>query len=278
MTSVPRALCALALALSGALAGYPPALAADPCNAPDDITSDVAPLPHVAAVMQPQGVLNVLTVGSATVFSPAESLVPGTVTAQALGLGAAGVSRTGELSSPNEAAFPLQMAQALQARMPGLQVKMTVRGGRGMLATDMLDIIRSELASTHYDLVIWQTGTVEAVRNVPAGAFYQTLSDGAAAVSSASADLVLVDPQFSRFLHANADVDPYAQALQETADQPGIVLFHRFELMRHWSGTGQIDLERTPKAQRLATVEQLHACLGQALAKFVTASANDKTN
>ena len=247
--------------------------AADLCDAPEDITADIAPLPHVAASLKAGGSLNVLTVGSATVFSPSESLQPGTVTGQALGLGTG--SREGTLPPAADTAFPLQMGHALEAAVPGLSVKVTVRGGRGMAATEMLDIIRGELASTHYDLVIWQTGTVEAVRNVPAGAFSQTLADGSAAVEAAGADLVLVDPQFSRFLHANADVDSYAQALQQASAQPGVVLFHRFDLMHHWSSTGQIDLERTPRAQRLATVEQLHACLGQALARFIAASARD---
>ena len=149
----------------------------------------------------------------------------------------------------------------------------TVKGGRGMLASDMLAIIRSELVAHRYQLVIWQTGTVEAVRNIPAGSFYQTLADGSAAVADAGADLVLVDPQFSRFLHTNTDLDPYSQTLQQIAAQPNVVLFHRFELMRYWSGEGQIDLERTPKSQRVKTVEALHACLGVSLAKLVTASA-----
>lgn len=247
-----------------------PALAADPCAAPADITANISPMPHVAPVLRPGGALNVLTVGSATVFSPTESLQPGTVTGRALGLGNG--ARTGDLM-PSDAAFPLQMAKDLQEALPGLTVTVTVKGGRGMLASDMLDIIRTELAAHHYQLVIWQTGTVEAVRNIPAGAFYQTLVDGAAAVSDAGADLVLVDPQFSRFLHANADLNPYAQTLQQIAAQPGVVLFHRFELMRYWSGEGQIDLERTPKSQRVRTVEALHACLGASLAHQVNAAA-----
>jgi hypothetical protein len=253
-----------------ALASSPSARAASPCDAPASITEDLTPLPHVAADLKPNSTLSVLTIGSATVFSPTESLQPGTVTGQALGL--TGVKK-GELPPPNAAAFPLQMAHALEASIPGLTVNVTVRGGRGMLATEMLDILHNELSTAHYDLVIWQTGTVEAVRNVPLGAFFQTLSDGAAAVAAEGGDLVLVDPQYSRFLHANADVDSYAQALQQTAAQPGVALFHRFDLMRYWSSTGQIDLERTAKAMRIATVEQLHACLGQALARFVTASA-----
>jgi hypothetical protein len=138
----------------------------------------------------------------------------------------------------------------------------------------MLDIIHTELATHHYDLVIWQTGTVEAVRNMGASQFYQTLADGSAAISAAGANLILVDPQFSRFLRANADLEPYAKAMDQIAAQPGTMLFHRFDLMRHWANEGQIDLERTPKAQRLKAVEALHACLGASLARMVTAGAH----
>ena len=248
-----------------------PAIAADRCDAPDDITSNIAPMPHVAAVLKPGSTLSVLTVGSATVFSPTESLQPGTVTGLALGLGNG--PRNGNLMSSDEA-FPAQMAKDLQEAVPGLTVTVTVKGGRGMLASEMLDILRTELAAHHYQLVIWQTGTVEAVRNVPTGNFSETLGDGSTVVADAGADLVMVDPQFSRFLHANTDLDPYSQALQQIGAQPGVVLFHRFELMRYWSGEGQIDLERTPKSQRLATVELLHSCLGASLARMVLASAH----
>jgi acyl-CoA thioesterase-1 len=259
-------------ALAAAVLVPGPVRAADRCAAPADLAGVIGPLPHVAAVLKPGDTLNVLTVGSATVFSPAESLQPGTITGQALGLGTG--PRVGPQPSASEAAFPMQMARDLRADVPGLAVNVSVQGGRGMTASDMLGVIHRELAANHYQLVIWQTGTVEAVRNVPSGEFYQTLSDGAAAIGEAGADLILVDPQFSRFLHANTDLDPYSLAMQQIAAQPGALLFHRFELMRYWASEGTIDLERTSKAQRISTVEALHACLGASLARMVAGGAH----
>ena len=197
--------------------------------------------------------------------------MPGTITAQSLGVNNSKPANPSPAVS--DAAFPMQMARALQAAYPGVKVEMTVKGGRGLSAADMLEIIRTELATQHYQMVIWQTGTVEAVRNVPAASFYQTLSDGTGLMTEAGVDLVLVDPQYSRFLHANADLDPYEQTMQTIAAQPGVILFHRFELMHYWTTEGQIDLERTPKAQRQTVVEGLHACLGDALAKMVMAAS-----
>ena len=245
----------------------------DPCQAPDDVVGAVAALPRVAVALQSGAVLNVLAVGSATMFGPDASLSAGTITSQALGNGSASSLAKVFTGPASERAFPLQMAKALQGAVPGLTVNITVKGGRSLLATDMLGIIRAELETRHYDLVVWQTGTVEAVRNIPPGEFGQTLSDGAEAVTAAGANLVLVDPQFSRFLQTNSNLEPYEQGLQQVAAMPGIVLFRRYDLMRAWVNDNQIDLERTPRADRQKVIETLHACLGKHLARFVLDSA-----
>lgn len=246
----------------------------DLCQAPDETAGTAVPMPKVAAVLKSGAALNVLAVGSATMFGPEASLAPGTLTSQALGDSSKSALQpkifTGAAS---EHAFPLQMAKALQGLVPGLEVKIIVRGGRNLLATDMLEVMRTELATHHYDLVVWQTGTVEAVRNVSPGEFGQTLSDGAEAVMAAGANLVLVDPQYSRFLQTSSNLEPYEQDLQQAAAMPGVALFRRYDLMRAWANEGQIDLERTPRSNRQSVVEALHACLGKQLARLILDSA-----
>jgi len=264
----------LAIVMISLLAG--PALAmapSDPCQAPDETAGAVAALPMVAMALRSGTALDVLAVGSATMFGPDSSLIPGTITSQSLGNSTAPLPAKLFTGPASDRAFPLQMAKALQAAVPGLAVNMTVRGGRSLLATDMLSLIRTELAAHHYDLVVWQTGTVEAVRNVPPGEFGQTLSEGAEAVASAGANLVLVDPQFSRFLQTNSNLEPYEQGLQQVAAMPGVVLFRRYDLMRGWANDSQIDLERTPRSDRQKVIETLHACLGKHLARLVLDSA-----
>ena len=157
------------------------------------------------------------------------------------------------------------MAKALEAAVPGATVQITVRGGRGFSAAEMLNLIRQSLTDGSYQLVIWQTGTIEAVRNTPPGEFAETLVAGAEAVQAANADLVLIDPQFSRFLQTNSNLEPYEDAFQQVAAMQGVLLFRRFDLMRNWANDGQIDLERTPRPDRTRTVEQLHTCLGEHL-------------
>lgn len=264
-----------ALALGAVLLAQPAlaALPAEPCPMSGDANGTSPDLGHVAAVLHGAKKLEVLAVGSATMFGPEASLAAGTVTSQVLGNGVA--ADTGKILTqpPSERAFPLQMAKNLRTLFPGTEVQVSVRGGRGLLATEMLDLLRKELTLKQYDLVIWQTGTVEAVRNLPPSEFGQTLSDGAQAVQEAGGDLILVDPQFSRFLQTNSNLDPYLQALQQVSAMPGVVLFHRFDLMRGWANDGGIDLERTSRSDRQKAIETLHACLGRHLARLVAASA-----
>ena len=227
------------------------------CPQAGDDVMDATPLPHVQAALKPGNTLAVLAVGSATVFGPDAS-----ITADA-----ASKSAAQPPLQPSQVGFPWQAAHTLEAAVRGLRVNVTVIGHRGLTAGEMLSRLRDELPKKPYRLVLWQTGTVEAVEDLPPDDFYQTLADGAAAVAAAGADLVLVDPQYSRFLEANANLEPYAGALQAAATLPGVALFHRTALMRDWAEAGAIDLERAPKADRPATAARLHACLGRALAR-----------
>lgn len=268
-----------------ALADAQPAEAA--CPARPDLMPAAEALPNLAAALHPAGQLSILVVGSATVFGPEASLAPGTVTSRTVRVAGAAVEGRGAVlpagkdaaaghvpDHPSGASFPVRMKAALEARVPGLVVSLSVQGGRNLTAEDMLAPLRAGLAGPHPpQLVIWQTGTVDAVRNVPPGQFNQALSDGTDAAMEAHADLILVDPQFSRFLQANADLAPYFSALRNAAALPGVVLFPRFELMQSWSEAGGLDIENAEPEDALRSVETLHACLGTLLAGVILEDA-----
>jgi signal transduction histidine kinase len=82
-------------------------------------------------------------------------------------------------------------------------------------------------------------------------------------------DVVLMDPQFSRFLRANADVDRYREKLQLASAAAGAQLFSRWDIMKNWSESDRLDLERAPRELRTRIADELHDCLARALVAFV---------
>jgi hypothetical protein len=224
------------------------------CAAPEEFTTSDASLAQLAAAIAAGGPIDILAVGSATTVGS--------------------LTNSGQNSASQGGAFPWHMVRALHAALPAVEFRLTVRGGRGMTAEEMLPLLDAALKQQPYPLVLWQTGTVEAVRGLQPDGLLDVLHAGAERVRAANGDLLLVDPQFSRFLRANTDLDPYENAMQQVATMPGVALFHRFDLMRAWANDGRIDLERTPKADRDKALEELNACLGKALARFVLTGVN----
>ncbi|MDR3529643.1 MAG: hypothetical protein P4L90_03655 [Rhodopila sp.] len=222
------------------------------CDMPTDLTTPSEPLAQVATALTTRGGLNILALGSGSTVGDSGASGGPALTYRAPG-----------------SSFPHRMVDALQAMRPPLRFNLTVQGGRNMTADAMLPILRRELAAHHYDLVLWQTGTVEAVHGLRPDALRGVLADGAEATANAHADLVLIDPQFSRFLRANADLSPYETVLQQIAGLPGVTLFPRFDLTQTWVNNGQVDLERVSRDQRDKTIALLNTCLGEALARYV---------
>jgi hypothetical protein len=165
--------------------------------------------------------------------------------------------------------FPYHMIEALHAALPKVDFQLTVRGGRGMTAQDMLPMLDAELAAHRYPLVLWQTGTVEAVRGLRPDGLHAALDAGVQHIRARGGDTVLIDPNYSRALRANAEIDPYIQVMRQVAGFPGVALFPRYDVTRAWVQSAQLDVETVPKADRTAAVDRLHRCVGQALASFV---------
>jgi hypothetical protein len=193
----------------------------------------------------------------------------GPVEILAVGSGATAGPNAAPHGVPREGSFPYQMLDALRTTMPHVTFHLAVRGGRGMTAVEMLPLVKAQLHRGPTQLVLWQTGTVEAIRGLRADRMRLALREGLEAIRTAGGSLVLIDPQFTRALRANTDVEPYETELQQVAALPDAALFHRYELTRTWALDGKIDPEHATKDTREAELARLNVCLGQALARYV---------
>jgi len=217
-----------------------PAHATPACDVPAEYAAEARPLPQAARALA-AGHLSVLAIGSG--------------------------SAAGAAGSQPEAAWPARLAATLQARFPQARVEMSVRGARGVTAMEHLAMLRDGPSGAA--LVVWQVGTVEAARGLDADEMSDALRSGIERLRRGGADIVLMDQQFSRFLRANANVEPYRDKLRLVATATGTPLLRRYDLMQGWAEGGGPDVERAPRNERTAVMDRLNDCVGRALGALV---------
>jgi lysophospholipase L1-like esterase len=179
-----------------------------------------------------------------------------------------GASTEGRAAGAREFAWPGQLGAALKRDFPAVTVTVVNLGRGRQTAAEMVGRFATDILPKKPNLVVWETGTVDAVRGVDLDAFRDTLQTGIEQLQPA-ADVVIMDMQFSRRTHAMIDFEPYGRALRLIADVNDIPVFPRNDLMREWSETGEIDFGATGKDQRQRVARKLYRCIGEALAIFL---------
>lgn len=200
---------------------------------------------------------------------PLRATATGIATGRLRILAVGSASVTGAGTSSPAAAWPARLEALLRERRPDLQLRFEVRGARGSTATDQWQQIEEALRTAPPDLVIWQAGTTEALRSLPIDDMAATVRQGLDRLHARGVDAVVMGLQFSRFLRANADVDPYRDALRALAGAAHAGFFSRYDIMRAWMEAGTVDVERAARDRRTAEVDRLNDCLARALAAFI---------
>ena len=178
-----------------------------------------------------------------------------------------------QLGAATQPAFPFRMVEALHAALPNVAFGLTLRGGRGMTAEDMLPLLKAALGAQHHASCC---GRPEQSRRC--GDWIRTdcrrrCRRASTDARDAGADVVLIDLAVQPVPARQCRPRPIRDALQQVAAMPGVVLFRRFDVMQSWAEDGGIDLERASREDRAHTMALLNACLGETLARFVLTGA-----
>lgn len=184
-----------------------------------------------------------------------------------LAVGSASVTGAG-VTSPT-AAWPIRLEAMLRERRPDLVLSFEVRGTRGATAADQWRLIDEALRAGQVDLVIWQAGMTEAVRGLPIDDMAAIIGQGLERLHARGVDAIIMGIQYSRFLRANAEVDPYRDALRVLAAAGHAGFFSRYDIMRAWADAGTVDMERAQRDRRAAEIDKLNDCLARALGAFI---------
>jgi len=169
-------------------------------------------------------------------------------------------------------AYPARLEAALQQRLPSVAVKVVTLVRTRMTAEDLAKGMAKLLVDEKPDLVIWQTGTLDAIRRIEPDDFRAALEEGVETLHKGGADVILMNMQYSPRTDIMVALGPYADNMRVVAQQHEIPLFDRHAIMRHWSDTGAFDLYAAGKDNVLA--HRVHDCIGRAIASMIIDAAH----
>jgi hypothetical protein len=237
---------ALGLALLVTLAYVSAAVAADDaCMVASPLAQSEAALPHAAAAITARHQLNVSVAGTTSSLAPSPA--------------ASGT------------AYPTRLEVALASRLPGVVVKVVNQAKPRQTAGAMAAEFTRILANDKPDLVVWQTGTFDAIQGVDPDEYRSSLEKGIGLLHAGQADVILMNMQYSPRTESMIAGSLYLDHMRWVALQQEVPLFDRFAIMKEWSDLGTFDFHSSENAA--VTAERVHDCLGRLLADFTLEAA-----
>ena len=170
----------------------------------------------------------------------------------------------------DKAAYPARLEAALAALLPGIAVKVVPEVKARQTAAEMMEQDSRRIVEQRPSLVIWQAGTVDAIKGVDPDEFRAILDQGVEMLQAEGVDVVLMNMQYSPRTDSMISINAYADNMRWVALQHDVPLFDRFALMKHWTETGTFDLYDAGK--NTDTAERVHDCIGRLLAGLIAAA------
>ncbi len=164
-------------------------------------------------------------------------------------------------------AFPGRLQEALRHLLPKVETTVVLEFQPRKTAEDVAPEIAKLIEQRKPSLLIWQTGTVDAMRNVDIDDFRSALDTGLDAASKEGTDAILLNLQYSPRTETMIDGSAYMDSMRVAAQQYEVPLFDRYSIMRSWHEAGVFDLFSTSPGNDLA--QRVHDCLAKALAVMI---------
>ena len=180
-------------------------------------------------------------------------------------------SRSSTISTSEASAYPGRLQAVLKQMLPkvavNVSVELQIKKTAEEVATGLVKLVEAKKPT----LVVWQTGTYDAMRSIDPEDFRGAVGEGVVALKEAGAEVVLMNLQYSPRTETMITAPPYLDSMRVVAQQYDVPLFDRFTIMRHWNDSGDFDLFSPSHGLDLA--RRVHDCIGRALAKFVVEAA-----
>lgn len=175
-------------------------------------------------------------------------------------------------SSPDNS-YPRYLEIALRQHHPDMVINVVNRGVAGQTTEQMTARFAKDIYAHQPTLVVWETGTVDAVRSEDLNAFADALINGIAAVQEHQSEIMLMDMQYNPSTVSVINFQPYLDALHQSVTLQDVYMFQRFAMMKYWSEAGAFDFINVPREKRALLAREFYECLGERLADAIDFAA-----
>ena len=181
-------------------------------------------------------------------------------------------SRSSSIGGSQEGAYPARLQAALKDKLPQVAINVSVELQAKQTAEEAAAGFVKLMEAKKPTLVIWQTGTVDAMRSLDPDDFHAAVDEGVTALQNAGADVILMNLQYSPRTETMISGSPYMDNIRAVAQEHDVPLFDRFSIMRQWNEQGDFDLFSAVHGPELA--RRVHDCIGRALSNFIFDAAH----
>jgi acyl-CoA thioesterase I len=220
-----------------------PAAAAHParhCTAPAGVTRFKVALPHTARAIHRREALVIVAIGSS--------------------------STEGVGASDQAHGYPALLAEELRRRWPRLAVTVENKGVSGETAEQMLARFTRDVLPYRPQLVIWQTGSNQALVSQDVQGYEKTVREGIARLKATHVDVILMDPQYAPRMLARPRHRAIVDTLGRVATDMKVAVFRRYSVMRHWVTSGKYRMEDIISRDQLHMNDASYHCIAILLA------------
>ncbi len=176
------------------------------CEVPNGDIASPAPLPTMANLLESGKKLKILAIGSSSTY----------------GIGA----------TVRGKAYPAQLEEILEKTLSGVDVKIINRGVSGEIASATAERLKSEVALTHPNLVLWQLGTNDALSHISPEDFENTVQTAVKRMKKRNIDVVLVGLQYTPKLARDESYIAIRDALRRVAATENVLYVRRYDAMQ----------------------------------------------
>ncbi len=181
-----------------------------------------------------------------------------------------GASTAGTAAGSPDLAYPARLGDALIGLFPYSEVFCVVnKGVPRQSSQQQLDRFPSDVLAEDPVLVIWETGTVDAVHDIQIDDFAGALQRGIDELKNRAIDIILVDMQFSHSTAAMIDFQRYLDTLHRVGGLNEIYVFPRFAVMKYWSEQNVFNFDGVAAGERAKLAARVYECIGRRMARAI---------